>query len=369
MRKTLGLIRDVCCDSSRFRLGGSRSDAYSPGVSPVPDSQSELVPTPFTPEEQAAIDAAREAGGDLFDDAHHPSGSQRMLDDLVSRALAYRTGPDLKALFDFTRRFPHMGPYNAMLLHIQNPGIGYALTARAWERHYKRRVKPAVRPCMILWTMGPVAFVFDVGDTEPMDPKDDRVPECVTNPFPAKGQPPPGVLTNLIAACQKIGIKVEVCAFGANLAGQVQQITKRRPKLTAAEQAVKDAAGDLFGEWPDFHIALNSKHTDAQQLGTLAHELGHIFCGHVGTTELGFWTNRTKTDLTVREFEAETVAYFVTDRLNLDIGSAAYLSTYISAGLPLPNYSLDAVLKAAGKIEEMLGGRFRPKRRKSGQTG
>ena len=82
---------------------------------------------------------------------------RRTLDDLISRALAYRTGPELKQLVDFTRRFPHLAPYNAMLLHVQNPGIGYALRAYDWERKYARRVKPAVRPYVILWTMGPVA--------------------------------------------------------------------------------------------------------------------------------------------------------------------------------------------------------------------
>ena len=46
---------------------------------------------------------------------------RKALDDLTSRALAYRTGPELKALFDFLKRFPHLAPYNAMLLHIQNP--------------------------------------------------------------------------------------------------------------------------------------------------------------------------------------------------------------------------------------------------------
>ena len=80
--------------------------------------------------------------------------SRKALDDLISRALAYRTGPELKALFDFMRRFPHIAPYNAMLLHVQNPGIGYALQARFWERGYRRRVRPGARPYVILQTMG-----------------------------------------------------------------------------------------------------------------------------------------------------------------------------------------------------------------------
>ena len=64
-----------------------------------------------------------------------------------------------------------------------------------------------------------------------------------------------------------------------------------------------------------------------------------------------------------REFEAEAVAYFVTDRMNLDIVSVSYLAGYLDHEW-LPNYSLDAVLKAVGKIEEMLAGRFRAKKPK-----
>ena len=72
--------------------------------------------------------------------------SAKALDDLVSRALAYRTGKELRELFEFTRRFPHIAPFNAMLLHVQNRGIRYALRAPKWEREYRRRVRPAARP-------------------------------------------------------------------------------------------------------------------------------------------------------------------------------------------------------------------------------
>src|SRR6266446_2261490 len=102
--------------------------------------------------------------------------ARKALDDLVSRALAYRTGPELKALFDFMKRFPHLAPYNAMLLHIQNPGIQFALRAPVWERKYERRVNVGARAYVILQTMGPVAFVFDLSDTTPINPKRDLIP-------------------------------------------------------------------------------------------------------------------------------------------------------------------------------------------------
>ncbi len=265
---------------------------------------------------------------------------QRSLDDLVSRALAYRTGPEVKQLFDFVHRFPYIAPYNAMLLYVQNQGIRFALRAPVWEKKYGRRVRLGARPYVILQTMGPVAFVFDISDTE-RDPNSlfDDVPEEILNPFPAKGEPPPCAIDKIILACAKVGIPVAKKDCGSQLAGQAMRLGSR------------------------FLIVLNEKHTEAQRFGTLAHELGHIFCGHLGETEEGFWPNRGGTNDDVKEFEAEAVAYLVTDRMNLDIGSDKYLSSYLTSREQLPNYSLDIVLKAAGKIEEMAAGKFRLKKR------
>lgn len=266
-----------------------------------------------------------------------------MMDELIEKALAYRSGKELKELLDFTRKFPHIAPYNAMLLHVQNPGIQYALRAGEWQC-WGRRVKPAARPYVILWTMGPVAFVFDLSDTEPIDPNNDRIPEIVKDPFQVKGEPPPGAMANLQAACGLLGIKIEFRDYATGQAGQVARV---------------DRADYLF------HVALNSKHTAAQQLGALAHELAHIFCGHLGETKDGFWHDRRSADLPAQELEAEAVAYLVTERLQLDIGSVQYLAGYLKNDGQLPNYSLDAVLKAAGKIEEMIAGKFRLKSKKT----
>ena len=264
--------------------------------------------------------------------------SRKALDELISKALAYRTGPELKELFDFMRRFPHIAPYNAMLLHVQNPHIRYALRAPVWERKYERRIASGARPYVILQTMGPVAFVFDIGDTKPINPERDLVPELVENPFPAKGQPPAGAFGNLINACLEVGILVRDENLAADEAGSVIR------------------SGDLFG------ITVNRKHTEAQRLGTLAHEIAHVFCGHLGPTIYGFWPDNRHALKDVKELEAEAVAYLVTDRLNLDVGSVQYLAGYLSDDEPLPQYSLDNVLKAAGKIEEMLRGTFRVRR-------
>ncbi len=271
--------------------------------------------------------------------AYDEQTARKALDELTSRALAYRTGPELKALFDFLKRFPHIAPYNAMLLHVQNPQIQFALRAPVWERKYERRVVPRARPYVILQTMGPVAFVFDLSDTKPINPNRDLIPETITNPFRASGQPPPGALKRLIVACLKVGIVVQQQDLATHHAGSVIRFSH-----------------GTFG------VTLNSKHTEAQQVGTVAHELAHIVCGHLGATKDGFWPDNSSAPKDVREFEAEAVAYLVTDRLGLDIGSHKYLAGYLSGDKRLPDSSLDTVLKAVGKIEEMLRGTFRVRR-------
>src|SRR5437870_7868053 len=103
---------------------------------------------------QATLPLEVEADAPLDGLPDNKETARKALDDLTSRALAYRTGPELKALFDFMKRFPHLAPYNAMLLRVQNPRIQFALRPPVWERKYERRVTPGARPYIILQTMG-----------------------------------------------------------------------------------------------------------------------------------------------------------------------------------------------------------------------
>lgn len=268
------------------------------------------------------------------------------LDALVGEAIAYRTGPELKALFDFQRKFPHMAPYNVMLLHMQNPGIAYALRSAEWRKRFGRKVKPAARPYVVLRTMGPVDFVFDLSDTEPLAPDDNRIPALAMNPFPTRGEANATQLRNLMLGCGKAGMQVEERDLGTELAGQVRHVADRMR---------------------DFHIVLNSKHTVTQRFGTLAHEMAHVLCGHLGPGPQGYWPDRARLQLSegVKEFEAEMVAYLFTARQGIGIGSADYLSGYLDGTGEVPNFSLDAVLKADGVLESMADGRYRPSKKKS----
>lgn len=128
----------------------------------------------------------------------------------------------------------------------------------------------------------------------------------------------------------------------------------------------KDRATDLAGYVVrrtdpeiDFVVTLNRKHSETRRFGTLAHELGHVFCGHLGVTGEKLWELRGELSHDTREFEAEAVAYLVCERLNIDPGSAACLAGYLSVEGPLPDFSLEAILKAAHLVEEMANGLVR----------
>jgi hypothetical protein len=72
---------------------------------------------------------------------------------------------------------------------------------------------------------------------------------------------------------------------------------------------------------------------EKERFVTLAHELGHIFCGHLGecqsrsgqeNAETG-WPDRRDLGKNEQEIEAEAVAYLVATRADLVTASVAYL--------------------------------------------
>lgn len=268
--------------------------------------------------------------------------AKESLDELVENALAYRSGLEVRELFKFVTKFPHLAPFNAMLVHIQNRGAQYVLRATEWRNRYGRRLRAGARPYIILWPMSPIQFVFDLSDTEPIDPAWDEIPELAKNPFPAKGSVPMKVMRQMHENSPRRRIRIEYADGGTGLAGQV--VRRTEPEI-------------------DFVVTLNCKHSETQRFGTLAHELAHVFCGHLGTTSENLWAERGKLSHETLEFEAEAVAHLVCERLHVDTGSVAYLSGYLTKDAPLPEFSLEAVLRAAHLVEGMATGRVRVRKK------
>ena len=103
--------------------------------------------------------------------------------------------------------------------------------------------------------------------------------------------------------------------------------------------------------------------TGPEQFVTLLHELGHLFCGHLGSfaadnpaaNEYG-WPNRSDLPHAVQEIEAELVAWHMCEREGLVTGSPLYLRHYLqNAGEDVARVELDRVIRAIARVRAYLG--------------
>ena len=146
---------------------------------------------------------------------------KKALDELFIQVKTYRKSSDFQGLLTFIRRFRFYSPYNAMLIQIQMPGAKFVATPRAWLDKYKRTVKTGSRPIVILQSMGPVMFVFDVSDSEPL-PDAPALPKEVTNPFDIpKGNAKKGYAWTVLNAVRD-GVEIVNENAGSLLGGSIR---------------------------------------------------------------------------------------------------------------------------------------------------
>jgi antirestriction protein ArdC len=94
------------------------------------------------------------------------------------------------------------------------------------------------------------------------------------------------------------------------------------------------------------------------QFTTLAHELGHLFLGHLGKDKalnVPERPNRLEANHTQRELEAESVAYLVCARNGVTSRSETYLANYVKQNTTVGEIDLYLVMRAAGQVETLLG--------------
>ena len=109
-----------------------------------------------------------------------------------------------------------------------------------------------------------------------------------------------------------------------------------------------------------YDIVVNSHLSPTERLVTLAHELGHVYCGHLGTQDERRWPGRGSTSTESAEIEAEAVALLVAERLDQTVEMPPHLHQYVERGLPLPRVDVQRVMTAAGRVLTMTDGRLPP---------
>lgn len=285
--------------------------------------------------------AERVDGSELTD-------AQRSFDDLVQEAVRYRSGAEFAKLLDFVRRFRRYSPFNGMLVHLQREGATFATTSARWRRDYRRVLRPGAQPLLILQPFGPVMLVYDVADTLALEGAP-PLPREVDRPFDMglfAGAATAYPLT--VANAKRDGIRVSERQLGSQAAGSITHADGGSQEFSYGGRPAKSVSVPVR-----FEVVVNSDHTVETRHATLLHELGHLFCGHLGQGADRLWPDRPRVPPEVRELEAETVSFVVASRLDPHVQYPPYLSSYVSADQALPPISLSTVLKAAGEIEQM----------------
>lgn len=270
------------------------------------------------------------------------------LDKLFEEVGIYRKSNDFRDLLNFVKRFPKMAPYNAMLVHVQKPGSQFVASAYDWAVKYDRKPKVGARPLLILRPFGPVAYVFELNDTEGAP-----FPEALLEPFKAEGDIPQSKLDAFVSSMLYEGIIVNEQDYGSTMAGVVKAINEILDYKTLNKS---ERFNVLFG------IALNRNLNPTEEMATLFHELGHVFCGHIYHKKAKWLPQRHFLSQNEREFEAESVCWLLCERLDIANPSAEYLSGYLNSNDEIPSISIYSVLKAVGLIESIMAGKKTPRK-------
>jgi len=265
---------------------------------------------------------------DLFE----TEAARSLLDELLTDSRLYTRSKDYKDLLDFIVRLRNFAPFNAMLLQVQKPGLSYAASAYDWRERFDRKPKEGARPLLILWPFGPVALVYDVQDTEGKP-----LPQDVASFF-AHGSIDEARLAAFIPLMNKKNIEWCWIDAGDRKAGSIR--------------VIKPPAQDE--EATRYRMQINRNHPVAVQFTTLAHELGHLFLGHIGPDKALNVPERASTGHAQVELEAESVAYLVCARNGVQSKSETYLASYVEKNATIDDVDVYQVMRAAGQVEALL---------------
>jgi hypothetical protein len=271
------------------------------------------------------------------------------LDDLFQNARQFNSSKAYLKLMQFIGQFRFYSPFNATLIHIQMPGARFVATAHRWRKEYCREIKPGARPLVILQPMGPVLFVFDVAHTDPL-PGAPPLPRSVERPFEVRQGTINAELEQTIENAKRDGIRIDERPQGSQRAGSIQcAFTPGYLDVLVSAGAMRKYKYVQL----QYQLLLNSNLSREARYATLVHELGHLYCGHLGTPYEKWWPDRQGLSLSVREFEAESICYLVCARLGIDNPSEEYLAAYMRRYESTPPISLDCVMKSSWLIEQM----------------
>ena len=261
----------------------------------------------------------------------------------------YRKSANFKMMLDFYASFPYLGVYNAALVEQQRPGAKMVLTVKKWAELYDRKIKPNARPVIILLPFYPVEFLFDIYDTMPNGKynkvEDNIVIEKIIKRHKAECKYDVGFyIRNLVENLPKFGISYHNnYVVGSEIQSEIR---------------VDDSEKLIFWinkDQPIIHnshfiLSVRSGANDVEQLASIVHELGHLFCLHMSHS----WFKDRSYTKQVKEFEAEVVSYLICSRIGIKTQSMEYLGCYVDENEEIPNIDIERIFDAVDLIEQII---------------
>lgn len=259
--------------------------------------------------------------------------TRSLLDQLLTDSRLYTKSKDYQQLLEFVARMRNFAPFNAMLLQVQKPGLRFAASSFDWEIRFGRKPKEDARPLLILWPFGPVALVYDVVDTEGVE-----LPRDVFS-FYAQGPIDAGRIASFAEPLRRKNIDWCLVDAGDQRAGSIRVVKRPADEKEATV----------------YRMHVNRNHQPPVQFTTVAHELAHLFLGHLGPDKKLNIPERPRPDHRQAELEAESVAYLVCARNGVQSASETYLKDYVRDNTTIDQIDVYQVMRAAGQVEALLG--------------
>ena len=250
---------------------------------------------------------------------------------LYRQAVLLHSPHELESLLAFFGRFRRYSVFNTALIHAQRPAATLLASTVQWLR-LERTVNDGPSPVIVLAPFGPVQFLFDETDTSGR-----ALTEVERATLLAPGPGPRANWDQTVEGAKALGIVVA--------AGQAPA-----PGNWSLQDHADEGRARGEGKYISWELVVDGELDAGQRFLRLTHELGHIYCGHLGGHPTGAWRSRPDVSRAELQAEAELVSMLVCARAGRPGPSLTALQEFMQLHA-IDTLDLGAVISAVDLVE------------------